>query len=183
MPLPLFGRYSNSAGTAYECRAKARIYSVRIYELDELKHEFIPYDGCWGGNAGFYDTVTGDIISNGSSFTFGGAGADHGQLKAYVKPGYNDKIGYTESTTLTAYAPGATSYRWLCDGKPVEGGEDGILVVAWTHGGVAQVSGFKVHTYQAVAVFEGLHGATRESAASAAADIKCRLLGTTFIIK
>ena len=125
----------------------------------------------------------GDIISNGSSFSFGGVGQDYGQLKTYITPGYNDKIGYTESTTLTAYAPGATSYRWLCDGKPVEGGEDGTLVVAWTHGGVAQVPGFKVHTYQAVAVFEGLHGATRESAAVAAVDIKCRLLGTTFIIK
>ena len=183
MPLPLFGRYSNAEGTAYHDYTvpKARIYSVRIWEADSLTHEFLPYSR--DGVVGFYDTVTGDIISNGSSFTFGGRGQDHGQLKVYIKPGYNDKIGYSESTTLTAYAPGATSYRWLCDGKPVEGGEDGVLTVAWTRGGVAQVSGFKVHTYQAVAVFEDFFGVARESAASAMAEVKCRQLGTTFIIK
>ena len=171
--LPLFGR-----GSAY---ATERIYSVRIYESDALAHEFIPYSR--GGVVGLYDTVTGEVKSNGPSFTFGGAGQDFGQLKVYIKPGYNDRIGYAESTALTAYAPGATSYRWLCDGTPVEGGADGVLSVAWTRGGVAQAPGFKVHTYQAVAVFENLYGATRESAASAAADIKCRQLGTTFIIK
>ena len=181
VPLSFFARFSDATGTTFGNPAKARIYSVRIYESDELVHEFIPYGR--GAVTGLYDTVTGDIISNGSSFSFGGVGQDYGQLKTYITPGYNDKIGYAESTTLTAYAPGATSYRWLCDGKPVEGGEDGTLVVAWTHGGVAQVPGFKVHTYQAVAVFEGLHGATRESAASAAVDIKCRLLGTTLVIK
>ena len=183
MPLPLLGRYSNAEGTAYHDYTvpKARIYSVRIWESDSLIHEFLPYSR--DGVVGFYDTVTGDIISNGSSFSFGGVGQDYGQLKAYITPGYNDKIGYTESTTLTAYAPGATSYRWLCDGKPVEGGADGVLSVAWTRGGVAQAPGFKVHTYQAIAVFEDFSGVTRESAPSAAADIRCRQLGTTFIIK
>ena len=170
MPLPLFGRYSNSAGTAYECRAKARIYSVRIYELDELKHEFIPYDGCWGGNAGFYDTVTGDIISNGSSFTFGGAGADHGQLKAYIKPGYATQIDSKATTTLTAYAPGATSYRWLMDGEPVAGGTDGVFEVSWARGGMKTEQGY-CHTYQAIAVFGDFYGATRESEPTAAAAV------------
>lgn len=66
-----------------------------------------------GAVTGLYDTVTGDVISNGSSFAFGGAGQDHGQLKAYIKPGYGNNIRSGESTTLTAYAPGATSYRWL----------------------------------------------------------------------
>lgn len=183
MPLALFARYGDSAGTTFHgyTAAKARIYSVRIYESDALVHEFLPYSR--DGVVGFYDTVTGDIISNGSSFTFGGRGQDHGQLKAYITPGYNDRIGYSESTTLTAYAPGATSYRWLCDGKPIEGGADGNLAVAWTRGGVSQVPGFKIHTYQAVAVFEDFSGATRESAPSAAADVKCRQLGTTFMIK
>ena len=55
--------------------------------------------------------------------------------------------------------------------------------MAWTRGGVAQVPGFKVHTYQAVAVFEDFFGVARESAASAMAEVKCRQLGTTFIIK
>ena len=182
MPLPLFGRYSNSAGTAYECCAKARIYSVRIYELDELKHEFIPYDGCWGGNAGFYDTVTGEVVSNGSSFTFGGKGQDHGQPKAYIKPGYDNSIDYGETTTLTAYAPGATSYRWLMDGQPVAGGTDGVLAVEGARGGTKTEQGYR-HTYQAIAVFNDFYGINRESEPSAAADIKCRQLGMTLIIK
>jgi hypothetical protein len=55
--------------------------------------------------------------------------------------------------------------------------------VAWTRGGVEQAPGFKVHAYQAVAVFGDFFGVTRESAPSAAADVKCRQLGTTFIIK
>jgi hypothetical protein len=182
MPLPLFGRYSNSAGTAYECRAKARIYSVRIYELDELKHEFIPYDGCWGGNAGFYDTVTGDVVSNGSSFTFGGAGQDHGQLKAYIKPGYASEVSYGKTVTLTAYAPGATSYRWLMDGEPVAGGTDGNLTVTWARGGVRAEGGY-VHTYQAIAVFDDFYGVTRESEPSAPATITSLPRALTIIVK
>ena len=171
--LLLFGR-----GGAY---ATERIYGVRIYESDVLKHAFIPYGR--GAVTGLYDTVTGEVKSNGPSFTFGGRGQDYGQLKVYITPGYNDRIGYAESTTLTAYAPGATAYRWLCDGKPVEGGEAGTLTVAWTRGGVEQAPGVKVHAYQAVAVFEDFAGETRESAPSAAADVKCRQRGTTFIIK
>ncbi len=170
--LPLFGRSG-----AY---ATERIYSVRIYEADKLKHEFLPYGR--GAVTGLYDTVTGDVISNGSSFAFGGAGQDHGQLKAYIKPGYGDSISSGESTTLTAYAPGATSYRWLCDGRPITGGADGVLNVAWTRGGVVQAPGFKVHSYQAIAVFEDFNGVTRESKPSAAADIKCRQIGVTLII-
>lgn len=177
-PLPILGRYS---GNAYALAPKACIYSVRIYESDVLKHEFIPYGG--GAVTGLYDTVTGDVISNGSSFAFGGAGQDYGQLKAYIKPGYNDKIDHDESTTLTAYSPGATSYRWLCDGSPVEGGADGTLDVAWTRGGAVQTPGFKVHSYQAIAVFEDFYGVTRESEPSAAANVKCRQMGITLTIK
>ena len=171
--LPLFGR-----GGAY---ATERIYSVRIYESDVLKHEFIPYGG--GAVTGLYDTVTGDVISNGSSFTFGGAGQDYGQLKAYIKPDYNDKIDHNESTTLTAYSPGATSYRWLCDGKSVDGGANGVLDVQWTRGGAESSPGFNLHAYQAIAVFEDAQGAVRESEPSAAAEIKCRQFGMAIIIK
>ena len=158
--LPLFGR-----NYAF---AKERIYSVRIYESDALVHEFIPYSG--DGVVGFYDTVTGEIISNGSSFTFGGAGQDHGQLKAYIKPGYKDRIDYGETTQLTAYAPGATSYRWLMDGQPIAGGTDGVLAVEWARGGTKTEQGYR-HTYQAIAVFNDFYGVTRESEPTAAAAV------------
>ena len=182
LPLPLFGRYSNPEGSAYHNYTvpKARIYSVRIYESDALAHEFIPYSR--GGVVGFYDTVTGDVISNGSSFTFGGKGQDYGQLKAYIKPDYDDVINHGEATTLTAYAPGATSYRWLCDGEPVEGGADGTLQVLWSRGGEKLPSGLMVHDYQVVAVY-GSGDAARESEPSATVTINCRQLGTTLVIR
>ena len=168
----MFGR-----GGAY---ATERIYSVRIYESDALAHEFIPYSR--GGVVGFYDTVTGDIVSNGSSFTFGGKGQDHGQLKAYINPAYDDMIDYGETTTLTAYAPGAASYRWLCDGEPVEGGTDGKLTVPWARGGEKSSPGFKTHSYQVVAVYD-FYGASRDSEPSAPAQVKFRQLGMSVIIK
>lgn len=170
--LPLFGR-----GGAY---ATERIYSVRIYESDALAHEFIPYGR--GAVTGLYDTVTGDIISNGSSFSFGGRGQDHGQLKAYIKPGYAAELGHSETTTLVAYAPGATSYRWLMDGESMEGGSDGTLEVFWTRGGTAGPGGSKTHVYQAIAIYGDFYGVTRESEPVAAA-IRCRPLGTAITLK
>ena len=170
--LPLFGR-----NYAF---AKERIYSVRIYESDALVHEFIPYSG--DGVAGFYDTATGEIISNGSSFTFGGAGQDRGQLKAYIKPGYNDRIDYGGATQLAAYAPGATSYRWLRDGQPIEGGTDGVLAVEWARGGTKTYDGY-VHTYQAVAVFNDFYGIDRESEPTVAATVTSAPLGMVISVR
>ena len=176
MPLSLFARFTDAAGTTFGNPAKARIYSVRIYESDALVHEFLPYSR--GGVTGFYDTVTGDVISNGSSFTFGGAGQDYGQLKAYIKPGYDDRIDYGETTTLTAYAPGATSYRWLMDGQPVAGGTDGVLDVEWARGGAKTDDGY-VHAYQAIAVFND----NRESEPTEAATVTCAPRGVVITVK
>ena len=170
--LPLFGR-----NYAF---AKERIYSVRIYESDVLVHEFLPYSR--GGVVGFYDTETGGIISNGSSFTFGGMGQDHGQLKAYIKPGYGTEVTYGKTVTLTAYAPGATSYRWLMDGEPVAGGTDGVFTVDWARGGVRAEGGYR-HEYQAIAVFDDFYGVTRESAPSAPATVTSLPRALTIIVK
>ena len=170
--LPLFGR-----NYAF---AKERIYSVRIYESDMLIHEFIPYS-C-DGVVGFYDTVTGDVISNGSSFTFGGMGQDHGQLNAYIKPGYETEVTYGKTVTLTAYAPGATSYRWLMDGEPVAGGTDGVFTVDWARGGVRAEGGYR-HEYQAIAVYDNFYGVTRESDPSAIATVKSLPRAFVLIVK
>ena len=170
--LPLFGRSG--------CFAKERIYSVRIYESDALVHEFIPYGR--SGVVGFYDTVTGDIISNGSSFTFGGMGQDHGQLKCYISPAHASAVTYGKTVKLTAYAPGATSYRWLMDGEPVAGGADGNFEVTWANGGVRAESGY-VHTYQAIAVFDDFHGATRESDPSAPETVTSRNRALIFVVR
>ena len=182
MPLALFARYGNAEGTSYHSytASKARLYSLRIYESDALAHEFLPYSG--GGVVGLYDTVTGEIISNGSSFTFGGAGQDHGQLKAYIKPGYGDRIDYGETTQLTAYAPGATSYRWLMDGQPIAGGTDGVLAVEWARGGTKTEQGYR-HTYQAIAVFNDFYGINRESEPTEVATVTSLPRGMVISVK
>ena len=180
LPLSLFARFWNSAATSYANTIKARIYSVRIYESGTLAHEFLPYGG--GAVTGLYDTVTGDVISNGTSFMFGGAGQDHGQLKTYIKPGYSAKLAHRGTTTLTAYAPGANSYKWLMDGQPIAGGTDGVLSVEWARGGTKTEDGY-AHTYQAIAVYDNFYGVTRDGEPSASATITSDLLGMTIRIK
>lgn len=169
--LPVFGR-----GSAY---AKERIYSVRIYESDALVHEFLPYSR--GGTVGFYDTVTGNTIAGNSSFSFDGIGQDHGQLKAYVSPNHAATVSSGSTLALTAYAPGASSYRWLMDGEPVAGGTDGTFNVTWAHGGTRTENGYQ-HSYQAVAVFD-FYGCTRESEPSAAETVTSLFNPFTLIFK
>jgi hypothetical protein len=140
----------------------------------------LPYSS--GGVVGLYDTVTGEIVSNGSSFTFGGAGQDHGQLKAYIKPGYSDSLNYGETTQLTAYAPGASSYRWLRDGQPIADGTDGVLAVEWARGGMKTDNGY-VHTYQAIAVFNDFYGISRESEPTEVARVTSLPRGTVILFK
>ncbi|MBR3223172.1 MAG: hypothetical protein IKF72_13205 [Kiritimatiellae bacterium] len=180
LPLSLFARFWNSTATSYANVSKAKIYSVRIYESGTLVHEFLPYGG--GAVTGLYDTVTGDVISNGSSFTFGGAGYDHGSLKARIKSGYPAKLAHRGTTTLTAYAPGANSYKWLMDGQPISGGTDGVLSVEWARGGTKTDDGY-VHAYQAVAVYDNFYGVARDGEPSDAATITSELLGMTIVVK
>ena len=180
LPLSLFARFWNSAATSYANVSKARIYSVRIYESGTLAHEFLPYGG--GAVTGLYDTVTGDVISNGTSFKFGGAGYDHGSLKAYIKPDYSARLAHRGTTTLTAYAPGATSYKWLMDGQPIAGGTDGVLSAEWARGGTKTDEGY-VHTYQAIAVYDNFYGITRDGEPSTSATITSNLLGMTITVK
>ena len=45
-----------------------------------------------------------------------------------------------------ATAQGATSYRWLMNGQPIEGGEDGSLEVLWRKGG-------DIDSYQSISIY------------------------------
>ena len=143
---------------------------------------------------GFYDTVTGEIVKNDNAaagaFTFGGAGSDHGNLNCYLKPGYATNVLRRAATlpTLTAYAPGATSYRWYRDGQLVDDdddgvadGADGVLNVSWVRGGTKTDVGY-LHTYQAKAVFN-LYGVERESEPTAEAQVTSVYVGTMLSIK
>ena len=198
LPLTIFGRYSSADGTAMNNCANARIYSVRFYENyveggdNTPVRELIPYSR--DGVVGFYDTVTGEIVKNDNAaagaFTFGGAGTDHGALNCYLKPGYTTTVPYRATTlpTLTAYAPGATSYRWYRDGQLVDDdndgvadGADGVLSVKWARGGLRTDTGF-LHTYQAKAVFT-LYGTAREGEPTPMAEVTSFYPGTTLIVR
>lgn len=198
LPLSILGKYANNQGTSFDSCPQARIYSVRFYENyvedgnNTPVRELIPYSR--GGVVGFYDTVTGEIVKNDSAaagaFTFGGVGTDHGELNCYLKPGYATKITHDESQTktLTAYAPGATSYRWFRDGQLIDDnndgvadGADGVLSIQWARGGTKTTDGYS-HDYQAVAVFN-LYGVERESAPTAAATVTSIYLGAILLVR
>ena len=197
LPLSIFGKYSSAAATAFDSSPNARIYSVRFYENyveggnNTPVRELIPYSR--DGVVGFYDTVTGEIVKNDSAaagaFTFGGVGTDHGDLTCYLKPGYATKVTHSGAgATLTAYAPGATSYKWFRDGQLIDDdgngvadGADGALTVNWVRGGTKTADGYR-HDYQAVAVFN-LYGVERESEPTATATVTSVYLGTMLSVR
>ncbi len=121
-PLALCAKAENAGGTTFSCRAKMRLYSARIYESGVLVHEFLPYKN--GEVIGLYDTVTGtvktDARSSATAFKIGGMGVDGGGSAFEVAP-QNTTVGVNKTATLTAYAPGAVSYRWAKDGAVIEG--------------------------------------------------------------
>lgn len=126
--------------------ASMRIYGCKIWEKENgeyvLKRDYVP---------AVVDNVAGlqDILPNGefkscattssSSLTYGGAFKPAvTQSAATVKRG--------ETATLTASAPGASSYRWLRNGKAVEGGSNGTLAVQCRRVG-------ETDSFQAIAVY------------------------------
>ncbi|OQB35978.1 MAG: hypothetical protein BWY06_02971 [Candidatus Latescibacteria bacterium ADurb.Bin168] len=131
-PLAFFAKAENAGGTTFSCRAKMRLYSAKIYESGVLVHEFLPYKN--GAVIGLYDTVTGtvktDALSSATAFQIGGMGVDGGGSAFEVAP-QNTVVGVNKTATLTAYAPGAVSYRWTKDGALVEGATGSSVTVAW----------------------------------------------------
>jgi len=131
-PLALFAKATNAVGTAFSGLAKMKLYSAQIYESGALVHEFLPYKN--GAVIGLYDTVTGtvktDALSSATAFKIGGMGVDGGGSAFEVAP-QNTKVGFNKTVTLTAYAPGAVSYRWTKDGAVIAGATGGSLTVVW----------------------------------------------------
>ncbi len=156
-PMGIFAAITDAAGTEFSLPAYMKLYSFRIYEtennVETLVHEYLPYKGA-DGTLGLFDTVNPDAApltdvwtaGNDTAFVYGGKGVD-GAEKWLVVP-QNCKITKTQGTaTLTANASGAVSYRWTKNGEVIEGGEDGVLDVAWRRGG-------KTDTYAVSPVYE-----------------------------
>ena len=79
-PIALFASCNNASGTSARQGVPARIYGAKIWESEDngatysLLHNYVP--AMKGGYAGFYDTETGDFLSNqpvtSAAFTYGG---------------------------------------------------------------------------------------------------------------
>ena len=83
--------------------------------------------------------MTGEVktndIAGGNAFTYGG-GLGYGKFAGtktdlVIAPG-NCAVSPNGEKTLSAYAPGATSYKWTRNGEVVDGATGGELTVYWT---------------------------------------------------
>ena len=139
----------NESMTSY-----ARVYAVRIYEDDELIHEFLPYKN--GEVVSLRDTKTGYVATKTAKSgvtpawpTIGGKGVD-GAEKWIDEPKSAVTLTKTgEPKTITANAAGAVSYKWTKNGEAIEDGADGELTVSWEK----RSAGNTVDTYTVTPVY------------------------------
>lgn len=139
----------NESMTSY-----ARVYAVRIYEDNELKHEFLPYKN--GEVVSLRDTKTGYVATKTAKSgvtpawpTIGGKGVD-GAEKWIVEPQAAVTLTKNgEPKTITANASGAQSYKWTKNGEAIEGVENGELTVSWEK----RSAGNTVDTYTVTPIY------------------------------
>ena len=151
-----------------ENRMPMKLYSFRLYEDDVLVRDYVP--AVKDGVAGLQDRLPGGkfLTPATGSFTYGGVFP--------VTVGQDSQsISHGKTATLTASAPGAISYRWLKNGEPIVGGENGALTVAWRKGPSSDA-------YQAIAQFT-VGGLTAEGEPSAAATVENLPMGAVFTIR
>ena len=132
IPLAVWGYIAANGNPAMQ--AKARIYSVRIYEDEVLIHEFLPYTD--GTTVSLRDVITGHVAtkvkSDTAEPTISGIGVD-GAERCVVTP-QNASITKSQTATLNAVAVGAvTRYKWTLNGEAISGGSNGELSVSWRH--------------------------------------------------
>jgi hypothetical protein len=147
-----------------------KLYSFKIYEDDVLVRDYVP--AVSNGVAGLQDQLPGGkfLAPATGAFTYGGAfPVEVSQDK--------QKLSARQTATLTASAPGATSYRWLKNGKPIEGGTNGTLTIAWR-----KPTNNPTDDYQAIARYTS-DGLTAESKPSVAMTIENLPLGSIFSVR
>lgn len=174
-PLCLFSDPSNADGTAARFLADVRIYSVKVYEEDDLKLHYLPYKDAT--RIGLVDVLTGDVkedvLSAAVPFTVGGCGWGEDHAAFYDNP-KDVTVEVGKSVTLTAYAPAAVSYQWYRDGEPVEGATGSETSVSWVRGVKSAV-----YTVKAKFIVNG-RDVTRESSA---ATVTMRPLGMLILFR
>ena len=114
-----------------------KLYAFRIYESGVLVHEYLPYKV--DNVVGLYDTMIGGApiassVSGSNAFTYGGGlgyGKFAGDLTDLVVEPADTQVGVNSTKTLSAYAPGATSYVWTRNGETLAGTTGTECIVAW----------------------------------------------------
>lgn len=131
IPMGVFGTFTDAAATKSDnMRAIARCYGVKVYEDDQLVHEYVPY---WNGTeAGLYDlfdkSFHGDALKSATPLKIGGSTYGDGTFTTQPQDGTVFADG---TLTLKAFAPAAVGYQWYKDGKALEGETDETLGVSW----------------------------------------------------
>ena len=130
--------------------SKSRIYAVRIYEDNELVHEFLPYKN--GDTVSLYDTKTGNVATKATDSmywpTIGGKGVDGAEKWVKELPA-TARVPLYESVTLTAAAAGAKSYVWKKDGVVIDGETGESITINWERKGYKTPA-----TYSCTAVYD-----------------------------
>ena len=163
---------SESEGFSASEYSSLRIYACRIFENGVAVHEFLP--AVQDGVPGLQDQLSSvfiPVLSKGSTNPYVYGGVFPAAISAP-----SPHVPWGQTLVLTASAPGAVSYRWLCNGEEIEGGTDGHLTVAWRKCREERDS------FQAVAVFS-VDGMTVEGEPTAPFSVEYGRRGFVMIVK
>ena len=163
---------SESEGFSASEYSSLRIYACRIFENNVPIHEFLP--AVQDGVPGLQDQLSSTfipVLSKGSSNPYVYGGVFPAAISAP-----SSHVAWGQTLVLTASAPGAVSYRWLCNGKEIEGGTNGQLTVAWRKCPDMRDS------FQAIAVFS-VDGMTAEGEPTAAFSVEYGRRGFVMIVQ
>ena len=168
-------RLGTQVGTVANC-ASIRIYGCKIWEKENgeyvLKRDYVP--AVEDSVAGLRDATGNDATfrvcasTAASPLTYGGAFTP-------VVAQTAAKVMHGNTVTLTATAPGATSYSWYRNGEEIPGATSSSLVVRWRRGG-------ETDTYAARAAY-AVDAATIESGESESVAVENVTPGLTVIIR
>lgn len=130
-PLYIFGEpYAKTGGT--QNRSAMRLYSLKIYEDDQLVQYWLPFKDA--SRIGAKEVLSGTVRQDGRSssvpFRVGGCGWDEDGSAFYGVVG-SPQVSKRNPSVLTAFAPSALSYQWFCDGARLDGATDATYEVAW----------------------------------------------------
>lgn len=104
-------------------KSSVKIYGCKVSEKGTAVRDYVP--AIVNGVAGLQDRMTGGTFVPAAAGTLTAGGF------VPSATGSTPRISFVRTATLTASAPGASSYRWFRNGKPIPGGENGTLTVSW----------------------------------------------------